>query len=159
MKLCEIVSRKAILDDLKSPELSGAIKEMASQMQQLYDPANFKLREVVSAVMDRERQGSTGKGGIAIPHAKVSGLKEMYALFARSKRGIDCRAPDGEPARAFFLLVAPKKEETAVTYLKALRCIGQAVTTQNFSTFVQQARNAREIHELFREVDEKTAVS
>jgi len=63
---------------------------------------------VADALNVREALDSTALGaGVAIPHAKVEGLDHAIVAFARSKSAIDFAAPDGEPVRLFFFLLAP----------------------------------------------------
>jgi mannitol/fructose-specific phosphotransferase system IIA component (Ntr-type) len=65
------------------------------------------------AVIDREIQVGTGLGsGVAIPHARVEGLEEILAVFARSEIGVDFESPDNAPSHAIVLLLAPE-EQTA----------------------------------------------
>jgi mannitol/fructose-specific phosphotransferase system IIA component (Ntr-type) len=77
---------------------------------------------LLSAVMDREQQGSTGlERGIAIPHARSEGVDGVVGALAVSADGIDFDSADGEPAHLIFLIVAPPNESTK--YLKTLSAI------------------------------------
>jgi len=41
-------------------------------------------RDIVTPALERERLGSTGVGhGVALPHARVVGIDQVYAAFAR----------------------------------------------------------------------------
>jgi PTS system nitrogen regulatory IIA component len=63
---------------------------------------------VLAALTAREELGSTALGmGVAIPHARVEGLDHAVIGFARSKSPIDFDAPDSDPVRLFFFLLAP----------------------------------------------------
>ncbi len=76
--------------------------------------------ELVSAVIERERQGSTGlTDGIAIPHARSNTVSELVGAVAISKDGIDFESSDEKPCHLIFLIVAPTKE--SAKYLKALK--------------------------------------
>ncbi len=77
---------------------------------------------LLSAVMDREQQGSTGlEQGIAIPHARSEGVEGVVGALAVSIDGIDFDSADGKPAHLIFLIVAPPNESTK--YLKTLSAI------------------------------------
>jgi mannitol/fructose-specific phosphotransferase system IIA component (Ntr-type) len=80
-------------------------------------------REVlVTDTMDREEKGSTGIGeGIAIPHARTAGVKELVAALGISEQGIDFESADGKPCHLIFLILAPPEESTR--YLKALSAV------------------------------------
>jgi mannitol/fructose-specific phosphotransferase system IIA component (Ntr-type) len=74
---------------------------------------------ILSAVIDREKAGSTGlENGVAIPHARSSNIGGLVAALAISKEGIDFDSADGRPCHLVFLIVAPPQESTR--YLKAL---------------------------------------
>lgn len=63
---------------------------------------------VANEILKREALGSTGMGrGIAIPHARIHGLKKPLGILARLKTGIDFEAIDGEPVDIVFLLLLP----------------------------------------------------
>ena len=77
---------------------------------------------VLSAVVEREQQGSTGlERGIAIPHARSEGIDGVAGALAISENGIDFDSADGKPAHLIFLIVAAPKESTR--YLKTLSAI------------------------------------
>jgi mannitol/fructose-specific phosphotransferase system IIA component (Ntr-type) len=65
----------------------------------------------VGAVCAREELTGTGTGGgLAIPHARLSGLERPVLVFGRSVGGIDWDAPDGEPVHVMFLLLSPVED-------------------------------------------------
>jgi mannitol/fructose-specific phosphotransferase system IIA component (Ntr-type) len=77
---------------------------------------------LLSAVVEREQQGSTGLGhGLAIPHARAEGVDGVVGALAVSAAGIDFDSADGEPCHLIFLIVAPPNESTR--YLKTLSAI------------------------------------
>ena len=66
---------------------------------------------IYQAVMDREREGSTGlEKGVAIPHAKCDAVERLSIVIGISKDGIEFEAQDGQPSNLFFLMVAPRTE-------------------------------------------------
>jgi PTS system nitrogen regulatory IIA component len=82
-------------------------------------------RIVFEAIMERERLGSTGFGsGVAIPHARLSGLEQIVGVFARLAEPIDVDAIDGAPADLVFLLLAP--EDAGADHLRALARVSRA---------------------------------
>ena len=77
---------------------------------------------LLTAVMEREQQGSTGLGhGIAIPHARAEGIDGVVGALGISAGGIDFDSADGKPVHFVFLIVAPPNESTR--YLKTLSAI------------------------------------
>jgi PTS system nitrogen regulatory IIA component len=82
--------------------------------------------EILSSLVERERLGSTGFGhGVAIPHGKVEGLKQIYCLFARLPEAIDYQAIDGERVDLVFLLLSPP--DAGAEHLKALAAVSRVV--------------------------------
>ena len=63
---------------------------------------------IFDALQARENLGSTGLGkGFALPHARLDGLNEPFALFMRLGRPIDFAAIDEKPVDLVILLLRP----------------------------------------------------
>ena len=76
-------------------------------------------QEIFDTVLERERLGTTGVGnGIAIPHGKLSGLKNMYGVFACIEKPVAFESVDSRPVDLVFMLLAPEK--SGADHLKAL---------------------------------------
>lgn len=81
---------------------------------------------MLRAVHQREAALSTGiGGGVAIPHGKGDGVRELVMAAGVVPEGIDFDALDGQPVRLFFLLLAP--EAAAGAHVKALSRISRLV--------------------------------
>lgn len=81
---------------------------------------------VVDALLEREGLGPTGVGhGIALPHARLPGLKQVGGLFVRIKKPLDFDSVDRQPVDLAFALFAP--EEAGVEHLKALALISRTL--------------------------------
>jgi len=114
-----------------------------SLVQQLANLAGQRLgidsAAIVAALNEREQLGSTGFGqGVAIPHAKIDGLPEIYALFARLGEPVDYKAIDGRPIDLVFLLLSPP--DAGAEHLKALAAISRV--TRDAAT-LERLRGAR----------------
>jgi mannitol/fructose-specific phosphotransferase system IIA component (Ntr-type) len=73
---------------------------------------------VLSLLLEREKLGSTAIGkGVAIPHARSLTVSDLRVVVATSRRGIAWRAPDGEPVRLVFMVLAPSMERVRKPYL------------------------------------------
>lgn len=82
--------------------------------------------EVFDQVAKREELGSTGVGnGVALPHARLRGLKAPFGLLARLHHGIDFGAIDDKPVDIIFLLLLPEIGEGA--QLNALACAARVL--------------------------------
>ena len=87
--------------------------------------AGLEPSAVAAAVLSRERIMSTGIGHeVAVPHARIDGLKKPVLVLGHSPKGVDFDSPDGEPARRICLLLTPREDLTA-----QLQIIGQVART------------------------------
>lgn len=95
---------EAILTDLKGDK-DAVIK---TAVEALAGPLKLNAAEIVAAVMEREKIMSTGLGqGVALPHAKVKGLKKFALSICRTAEEVDYGAIDGQPVRIVALLLSP----------------------------------------------------
>src|SRR5665213_2230535 len=91
--------------DLIAPDRAIAslrISDKSQLLQELARRAAASLGMDVSTIHDpllsREKLGSTGIGhGVALPHARIRGLKNVFGLFVRLERPIDFAAIDDQP--------------------------------------------------------------
>ncbi|MBR8128785.1 PTS sugar transporter subunit IIA [Burkholderia ambifaria] len=100
-------------------------------------------------LIKRERLGSTGLGqGVAIPHARVDGLRSAIALFVRAQYPFTFNAPDRKPVREFIVLVLPKEDDRA--HLELLADAARCFSDRAFRQASRDALTPNEIHHLMR---------
>ena len=87
--------------------------------------------------------------GIAIPHAKLEGLRRHAGVVARSSQGVDFKSVDGEPAHVLVMLISP--ESRPDEHLSLLRWVSNLARDPDFSSFIRQAKNAQEVFEVLQE--------
>ncbi|MDP1645145.1 MAG: PTS sugar transporter subunit IIA [Thiobacillus sp.] len=69
----------------------------------------LKPADIFTSLFERERLGSTALGyGIAIPHGRIKGLKDVSGAFYRLKTPLEFDAPDNQPVSLCFILLVPK---------------------------------------------------
>lgn len=157
MKLTDFISRKAIVPVLKSKDKRGVIQELVQAARKACEGEKFAAADIVEAIVQREKIGSTGVGGgVGVPHAKLDAVKNVVGAFGRAPHGVDFNAVDGEPVYLIFLILAPPSRNEA--YLQALQKVMAAIKRPNFVKFLKGAKTAREIEEIFREVEEVAPV-
>jgi len=79
---------------------------------------------LAQALVAREELGSTAVGaGVAIPHAKVKGIKHPVLAVGIAPGGVDFAAADGEPVRLLFVIVSPL--DTPAEHLRMLAQISR----------------------------------
>lgn len=156
MKLSDIVSRKAVVEELKSTDKEAAIRELVEVIREAHE-VKVKTADAMALLMGREARGSTGIGdGVAIPHEAVDGLKEFVGAFGRAPGGVEFRAIDGEPVHLIFVILHPKdRVDDKLKLLKKIAGAFKANSSHYFGRFLKNAKGVREIHEIFQEIDEK----
>jgi PTS system nitrogen regulatory IIA component len=140
------VSKKQLLQEMAEMAVAcGAVNGRA-----------LKPRDVVSAVMERERLGSTGVGsGVAIPHARLEGLDGVKAVFARLDTPIEYDAIDDRPVDLVVLLLAPAN--AGGEHLKALAQVSRLLRREDMRGRLRNAPNAESLHLLLTEKKEANA--
>jgi PTS system nitrogen regulatory IIA component len=113
------------LPELKSKKKSAVLDEMVAHLA-LHQVAR-SADAVLEVLRQREALGSTGIGkGIAIPHARSTMIAERAVLLARSTKGVEFDAVDGNPVHLIFLIVAPPTDKDPI-YLEMLAQIVKSV--------------------------------
>lgn len=75
--------------------------------------------DVYMAILEREKLLSTGFGlGLAIPHAKLPGIKEFVVGLGVHKRGVDFDSLDEKPVHVLVMILGPDSRQEE--YLKVL---------------------------------------
>ena len=99
--------RDAIVPALKATTKEGVIRELVSSLQAAGHFRPHEVDTVVGEVMRREGLGSTGIGrGVAIPHSRFEGLKQLIGTLGISSGGIPFDSIDGQDVRLVFLLIS-----------------------------------------------------
>jgi len=107
MKLSKYLRPGSIVIGLKADTKWDAIDALLAllERQSLLDDAAQVRVDVVS----REEKMSTGiEYGLAIPHAKSIGARDLLMALGIAPDGIDFGSLDGKPAQAIFLVVSRK---------------------------------------------------
>jgi PTS system nitrogen regulatory IIA component len=152
MKITEIFTPDLVLDELSGVAKPQILHELAAKLAANHH--EIDLGELAAVLNERERLGSTAIGdGIAIPHGKVRGVKQIWGVFGRSLRGVDFDSLDGKPTFLFFLLVAP--EDSASLHLKALARVSRLFKDSSFREHLMRAGDCAEIYRLIVEEDNR----
>jgi mannitol/fructose-specific phosphotransferase system IIA component (Ntr-type) len=116
VKVQDILSKNAILVDLKGDDKNEILSQMARFMCSLYDLPNAE--SISQKILERESDMSTGIGfGIAIPHARISNIDRLFMVAAKSETGIEFNAIDEQPVHLLFLMVSPANTSTDHTQI------------------------------------------
>jgi mannitol/fructose-specific phosphotransferase system IIA component (Ntr-type) len=151
-KLTDIVASEAILAELQASERDEVITELIDALIAAGAAEAQHRDELVAAVLERERKGSTGFGrGVAVPHVKHPGVKTMTAAIGRSSAGIDFSALDRQPVYSVVLLLSPDRNPE--DHLKAMEVIFKSLGNETFRRFLRQAGSRQDILDLLHEAD------
>jgi mannitol/fructose-specific phosphotransferase system IIA component (Ntr-type) len=158
MKLLEFIPKKGIAPSLKASDRKAVVAELVTLLKKAHADERISVTDVAAAVLEREvKVGSTGLGGgVAIPHARIDGIKGVIGAFGRCPKAIDFAAVDGEPVSLFFLIISPPAKDA--DYAAALQKVAQVIKTQNFCKFLKAAKTAKDIEEVFRDAEEMVGV-
>lgn len=114
--------------------------------------------DVVLNLSRREQAGSTGLGeGVAIPHARVSGLDRIYAFYARLKSPIPFDSPDGRPVSDVLVLLVPGP--ATEEHLAILADAMQVLSDRRFRRRLHASATPHEVVEVFRDASTAGAAS
>jgi mannitol/fructose-specific phosphotransferase system IIA component (Ntr-type) len=122
-KLLDLIKPENISLNLKSTTKETAINELLDILS-----AQGKLIDRDAALADllnREQTMSTGiPNGIAIPHAKTSGVQEMTIALGIKNSGLDFDSPLDDKTRIIILALAPpEKAKTLYQFLLAITAV------------------------------------
>lgn len=139
-----------LADAAAKPE---AIEAMAELFSRVY---GIELGLLTERLNEREAMGSTGFGrGVAIPHARVPGLKRPSAGFIKLARPIDFDAVDGAPVTLVFGLISP--EQSGVAHLHALAAISRLMRDDAVKASLVAAKREDELFGLLSNVIDRDA--
>lgn len=139
------------LADLIKPEfiqIDGPALSKEEMIRSLVEPLAAagmiqSTATVTRALMERERVMSTGLGGgIALPHAQSSAVKEFGVAIARPAEPVDFRALDEKPVRLIFLAVGP---EDRIGLMRVLTRISRLIYTGDLQKRLMEAKSGGEM--------------
>ncbi len=102
--------------------------------------------------VNRERKATTGIGhGVAIPHVRTMQAKEFIIAFARSTRGYEFEAMDGEPVHLFFIMAAPPYDDTL--YLRIFKSLAEMLQYESFRDELMTLKSPGELIRALRSME------
>ena len=100
---------------------------------------------ILTALLKREDLGSTGVGdGIALPHARLEGLRRPFGLLASLHRPVNYEAVDERSVDLVFLLLLPTDAQGA--QLNALACVARRLRDPTVAAAMRGARGAAALY-------------
>ena len=127
--------------------LSAASKKRVFEQVGLLFENNHGLNRaaVFDSLFAREKLGSTGLGqGVAIPHGRIKGLKEILTAVIRLAEPVAFDAPDGHPVSLLAVLLVP--EQASQTHLDCLSELAQMLSDKAFRERLMTAPDAAALY-------------
>ena len=146
---------KMILTHILQPDcvkvpLSGKDKQaVIAELVELLNTNKLLIDkdDVLQSVMNRESTRSTGIGsGIAIPHGKCKGVKELVMAIGVSRQGIDFQSIDDKPVYIVVLLASPT--DKTGPHIQALARISRLMLDESFRNKLRNAPSAKDLYDL-----------
>lgn len=124
-----------------APDLQANVRDQAiaelGRLAAAHAP-NISSDTIIELALQREEiQGTALDHGIAIPHARIDGLKEPVVAVGRSRIGIDWNAVDGKATELIFLILTPATGTD--DQLRILRALAVAMRNQTNRDALRQA--------------------
>lgn len=136
-KLGDLLNQDSVIYHAQAMNRLDAIKLLAKQANIAF---GIDTNLAFEGTMTREALGGTGVGeGVAVPHARIKGIKQTYGVFALLKEAVDFESPDNKPADLVFMLLSP--EESGANHLKALAKITRMLRQPAIRASLRAARS------------------
>jgi Kef-type K+ transport system membrane component KefB/mannitol/fructose-specific phosphotransferase system IIA component (Ntr-type) len=139
------------------PELSartpaGIIHELAERVA---PQTHLSHAYLAAAVLSREMMMATGIGlGVAVPHARIKGLRQPAVAVGMIQVPVNFGAPDGQGAQLIFLLLTPQEDSAA--QLELIADIAQTFTQPGLVEAALQSEGYTDFLALVRTREAKT---
>ena len=153
MRLSDIFVADAIVPRLVAETRDEAIGELAKALADAGAIPNARVDKILEAVLAREAQTTTGIGkGVALPHAKVKGIKKPTAAIGCSEHGIDFAALDGLPVHSVILLLSSPQDPDG--HLQAMEAMLRHIQRSAFRTALRESQTRSAIVDLIQQADD-----
>ena len=154
MLLTKFIAKNCIVPDLEPASKADALKELTHVLLDKKRITNAGA--ALDQIMARETTESTGIGrGIAVPHARVSGLKTLVCAVGRVVDGLDFAAVDKKPVHLIFLICYPPTQQT--TYLNFIATVARLLRDKGHVKAMLKADSADSLYAILEEISETLA--
>ena len=144
MKIGVFLDPDRVILDLRSPNKPRMLDELSRRAAKIL---NIDAQTIFDALKKREQLGSTGVGdGIAIPHARLEGMKEVVGFFARIKPPVEFDAIDARKVDLLFLLLTPSQASS--DHLNALASVSRLLRNSDVSKTLRGADSAEQLYSI-----------
>lgn len=151
MRISDLLSPSVVLPAIRGRTKDEILESLATHLTAHHPEIDHG--SLVAALLERERHVSTALvDGVAIPHARVPGLRTVVAVLGRSPAGVTCGSHDGKPTHLFLLFAAPAEAPgphlrllaAASRLLHDQRCRAELMEAQDPLTLLGALRDAED---------------
>jgi len=126
MDFQHLIDKKCLTTSLEARDKDEVLRKLADLACRSNKCAGVSVDEVYRRLKEREEQGTTGFGKeVAVPHARIEGMKDFLLFIAVIPRGVKFEAMDKKKVKIFFVILGPP--EMANTHLKILATISRSI--------------------------------
>ncbi len=145
MKITTYLKEQYIFLDINLKDKDALFDYILEKLH--FHPDLADIYQLEKDFRQREEKGSTGIGsGIAMPHARTEGVRDIVILFIRSKFGIDYKSPEGDDkVRLIFFLAVPKYK--VEEYLEVVGALMRLLKRDSVRQKMLEMPSASEIYE------------
>ena len=150
LRLADYLQEDRVLWELPSLDKPSFLKALAAEAAARVPAVDEK--ELLARLLEREEERSTGVGGgLALPHARVSGLERTVLLVGRVCDGLDFGAPDGRPVDLLFVLLSPADARSE--HLRLLARVARIFAPEGILEKLRAAPGPKQLFQLLLEED------
>ena len=156
MVITKFTAKSCILPEMSATNKADALKELTHL---LFDKKKMKnVNLALDQIVAREATESTGIGrGIAVPHARVAGMKGLCCAVGRVAQGLDFLAVDRQPVQLIFLICYPPTDQT--TYLNFVASVAKLLGDKQHLNAILKADSADQIYDILEDISSTYAES
>lgn len=125
-------SKKRVIEDIAT-KLAASIESLDAE-------------DIFAKLINREKLGSTAIGhGIAIPHCRLDGCKDIVGGLFTLNEPIEFEAIDDEPVEILFVLLVPTEE--VAEHLEVLAMLASRFESEDYRKRLIRATQDKELFE------------
>jgi len=146
LKIDQLLKTERIALDLTAQDKFEVIDKLAESMSGAPEISDFE--QMRRDIIEREEEMPTGlENGVAIPHARTSGVDGLVLAFARLKEPVDFGGIDHQPAQLIFQFGVPINQVSV--YLKILAKLSRLLKSPDLRERLLNAAAPQEIIDAF----------
>ncbi|MCH8217242.1 MAG: PTS sugar transporter subunit IIA [Planctomycetes bacterium] len=153
MNFADYICFEASVPNMEVSDRDDAISTLVQALDKEGKLRPGTCDEIIASVIERENEASTGMGrGVAVPHVKHAGAKDIVGSVGQIPAGVDFAALDKQPVFAVILLISPT--DAPDKHLQAMENVFKHLQEEKFRRFLRQTNSKEAIEDLLREADD-----